>query len=313
VLRKRLRRRLTRLWPANAGRKRFQAGLVQPARQEYPQVQFEGRVRARLVARMRRRSCWTSGPWRYPLTKGADGIWSAIRRPRTKGSITTSSGWTARSPGPRQPLLLRREPLGQRVEVPAKDRTSSPEERPHGQVRQTIYYSKVNYAMRRCFVYTPPGYDNDTKTRYPVLYLQHGGGEDETGWPSQGKTNLIMDNLIAEGKPGLSSSSWTTAAGRCPGRTRPAAPPPGARRDSRPANWPPRDGPTGSRDVAGRHHPMIDANLPHARGFQTAPAMAGLAMGACRPCHRHGESRCVLLHRHLQRRHRGRSATATTA
>ncbi len=54
--------------------------------------------------------------------------------------------------------------------------------------------------MRRCFVYTPPDYDKDTKKRYPVLYLQHGGGEDETGWSAQGRANLIMDNLIAEGK-----------------------------------------------------------------------------------------------------------------
>ena len=54
--------------------------------------------------------------------------------------------------------------------------------------------------MRRCFVYTPPGYDKDLSKRFPVLYLQHGGGEDETGWANQGKTNLIMDNLIASGK-----------------------------------------------------------------------------------------------------------------
>ena len=55
-------------------------------------------------------------------------------------------------------------------------------------------------AWRRAFVYTPPGYDDDLSKKYPVLYLQHGGGEDETGWPVQGKTDFIMDNLIAEGK-----------------------------------------------------------------------------------------------------------------
>ena len=60
--------------------------------------------------------------------------------------------------------------------------------------------------MRRCFVYTPPEYNKDATKRYPVLYLQHGGGEDETGWPNQGRTNLIMDNLIAEGKVIPSSS-----------------------------------------------------------------------------------------------------------
>ena len=55
-------------------------------------------------------------------------------------------------------------------------------------------------ANLRCFVYTPPDYEKDPSKRYPVLYLQHGGGEDETGWGSQGHTGLIMDNLIAAGK-----------------------------------------------------------------------------------------------------------------
>src|SRR5208283_1315522 len=55
-------------------------------------------------------------------------------------------------------------------------------------------------STRRCFVYTPPDYDQDPNKRYPVLYLQHGAGEDETGWGNQGHANLIMDNLIAAGK-----------------------------------------------------------------------------------------------------------------
>jgi enterochelin esterase-like enzyme len=71
---------------------------------------------------------------------------------------------------------------------------------PHGQVRSVNYYSAITKAWRRAFIYTPPGYDKDIDQRYPVLYLQHGGGEDETGWPGQGKMNLIMDNLIAERK-----------------------------------------------------------------------------------------------------------------
>ena len=71
---------------------------------------------------------------------------------------------------------------------------------PHGDLRQTLYYSKSADANLRCFVYTPPDYEKEPTKRYPVLYLQHGGGEDETGWGSQGKAGLIMDNLIAEGK-----------------------------------------------------------------------------------------------------------------
>lgn len=70
---------------------------------------------------------------------------------------------------------------------------------PHGQVRLINYYSDLTKGWRRAYVYTPADYDNSAK-KYPVLYLQHGSGEDETGWAAQGKMNLILDNLIAEKK-----------------------------------------------------------------------------------------------------------------
>ena len=71
---------------------------------------------------------------------------------------------------------------------------------PHGEVRSCWYKSKVTGQTRHIMVYTPPGYDSDREKRYPVLYLQHGGGEDETGWSKQGHMNFILDNLIAAGK-----------------------------------------------------------------------------------------------------------------
>jgi enterochelin esterase family protein len=70
---------------------------------------------------------------------------------------------------------------------------------PHGQVREVWYDSKVTGTWRHALVYLPPGYDSQPATRYPVLYLQHGGGEDETGWIRQGRANFILDNLIAAG------------------------------------------------------------------------------------------------------------------
>ena len=70
---------------------------------------------------------------------------------------------------------------------------------PHGDIRMKRYFSKTSNAWRRMFVYCPPGYDTSEQT-YPVLYLQHGGGEDERGWANQGRTDIIMDNLIAQGK-----------------------------------------------------------------------------------------------------------------
>jgi len=74
-----------------------------------------------------------------------------------------------------------------------------PKNVPHGEVRERWYHSAITESWRRCYIYTPPGYDA-VKTKYPVLYLQHGGGEDERGWVVQGHVAFIMDNLIAEGK-----------------------------------------------------------------------------------------------------------------
>ena len=71
---------------------------------------------------------------------------------------------------------------------------------PHGEVRERQYWSEMTQSWRRCFVYTPAEYDANPRKKYPVLYLQHGGGEDETGWVRQGYMHNIMDNLIAEGK-----------------------------------------------------------------------------------------------------------------
>ncbi len=84
------------------------------------------------------------------------------------------------------------------IEIPEAGATYyQPQDVPHGQVREVWYHSSVTGDWRRAFVYTPPGYDTATKMRYPVLYLQHGGGEDETGWIKQGHANFILDNLIA--------------------------------------------------------------------------------------------------------------------
>lgn len=71
---------------------------------------------------------------------------------------------------------------------------------PHGDIRNKIYFSKTTGTWRNLNIYTPPGYDKDSNKQYPVLYIQHGGGEDERGWAVQGKTSIILDNLIAEGK-----------------------------------------------------------------------------------------------------------------
>ncbi|RYY66198.1 MAG: esterase, partial [Chitinophagaceae bacterium] len=87
------------------------------------------------------------------------------------------------------------------IEIPAHDEDFyALKNVPHGMVQQVLFPSPSTATSRRAFVYTPPGYGKDLKTRYPVLYLQHGWGEDETAWSNQGRAHLIMDNMIADGK-----------------------------------------------------------------------------------------------------------------
>src|SRR5205823_4168368 len=124
---------------------------------------------------------------------------------------------------------------GSGIEIPAHDEDFyAVKNVPHGQLRQDLYFSKSTNAVRRCFVYTPPDYEKDPSKRYPVLYLQHGAGEDETGWGNQGHAGLIMDNLIAAGKAkpfiivmdnggGIGGGRGRGAAGAAPA-TQPAAP-----------------------------------------------------------------------------------------
>lgn len=88
------------------------------------------------------------------------------------------------------------------IEIPegAEGDYYRPQQVSHGQVRSCTYYSEAKKEFRRCMVYTPAEYESHPQKRYPVLYLQHGMGEDETGWSTQGKMNHIMDNLIASGQ-----------------------------------------------------------------------------------------------------------------
>lgn len=87
------------------------------------------------------------------------------------------------------------------LEIPESGTTFySIQDVPHGQVREVWYRSEVTGTWRHALVYLPPGYDTQTKTRYPVLYLQHGAGQNETGWIRQGCANFILDNLLASGR-----------------------------------------------------------------------------------------------------------------
>ncbi|WCM28638.1 alpha/beta hydrolase-fold protein [Sphingomonas sp. QA11] len=137
------------------------------------------------------------------LQKAADGAWTGT----TAGPLDqgfhyyhlTVDGGTFNDPGTLNFYGSTRWESG--VEIPARDADFyALKDVPHGRVEQILFASPSTGTQRRAFVYTPPGYDKNSATRYPVLYLQHGWGEDETAWSNQGHANLIMDNLIAAGK-----------------------------------------------------------------------------------------------------------------
>jgi len=177
--------------------------LNQPG-QEYPQVNSQGYARFRIVA-PEARSVRVSlgGRGGTGLTQAADSTWTGTTAsPQDEGFHyyhLTIDGGKFNDPGALNFYGSTRWESG--IEIPAHDQDFyALKDVPHGHVQQILFPSKSTNTCRRAFVYTPPDYDKDTARRYPVLYLQHGWGEDETAWGNQGHANLIMDNLIAEGK-----------------------------------------------------------------------------------------------------------------
>ena len=138
------------------------------------------------------------------LKKDENGVWTGTTsQPLDEGFHyyhLTIDGGTFNDPGTNNYYGSTRWESG--IEIPAHDAAFYEERNiPHGFVQQILVWSESTNSLRRAFVYTPPTYYADkADVKYPVLYLQHGWGEDETAWMTQGHANLIMDNLIAEGK-----------------------------------------------------------------------------------------------------------------
>jgi len=140
----------------------------------------------------------------HDMTKGADGLWMVTIPPQVVGFHYYSvvvDGAVVADPATRTFFGSGWDNSGIEIPEPEADAAYySAKDVPHGQVAQRRYYSKVTGKWRRCYVYTPPEYEANSGTRYPVLYLLHGWGENEQGWHTQGHVDLIMDNLIAEKK-----------------------------------------------------------------------------------------------------------------
>ena len=187
--------------PAEAVAEDFKPSTLNQSGKQYPAVNSEGRVRFRITA-PQAQSVRVDLGGGTALTKDASGNWVGTTRPLDEGFhyyVLTIDGAQVSDPNTLYFYGVSR--WGSGVEVPAKDQDFyADKDVPHGDLRQKLYFSQITHASRRCFVYTPPDYDKETTKKYPVLYLQHGSGEDETGWGVQGHANLILDNLIAAKK-----------------------------------------------------------------------------------------------------------------
>ncbi len=179
--------------------------LNQPG-QQYPQVNSQGYARFRVdlpEAQDVVVSLGLGGRGGTKLKKTYDGSWvGTTEGPMDEGFHyyhVTVDGGVVNDPGTNNYYGSTRWESG--IEIPAHDRDFyAMKNVPHGNVQQVLFWSESTKQCRRAFVYTPPTYGKNKKERFPVLYLQHGWGEDETAWSNQGHANLIMDNLIAEGK-----------------------------------------------------------------------------------------------------------------
>jgi enterochelin esterase-like enzyme len=168
---------------------------------QYPCVHPDQRVTFRLEAPEAQKVQVRVGEG-FDMVKGDNGVWTVTTTPLVEGfhyySLVVDS-LTVADPATRTFFGSGWENSAIEIAEPPEVDYYLPKDVPHGQVSQRRYYSTVTQKWRRCYVYTPPDYDAG-KARYPVLYLLHGWGEDETGWHVQGHVDLILDNLIAARK-----------------------------------------------------------------------------------------------------------------
>jgi enterochelin esterase-like enzyme len=268
---------------------------------EYPRILPDLRVAFRIKAPDAQKVEFDLGK-RYPATRSEDGYWTATTDPQVPGFHyygVLIDGLAVNDPASETFFGYGKESSGIEVTEKGVD-FYLPKNVPHGEVRERWYHSATTDAWRRIRVYTPPDYDKNRDARFPVLYLQHGAGEDERGWSNQGHVSFIMDNLIALGRARPMLVVMEQGYARKPGETvpplsRPAAAPAsgaqtaggttapsGTAKAAQPAAAPPRDF---SRMFATFDEVMVKDLIPMIDStYRTLPdrdnrAMAGLSMG----------------------------------
>ena len=242
----------------------------------YPDLRVAFRVTAPGVQKIQVGGGDGLGKGPFDMVRDEKGVWSVTIPPAQPGFHyywLIVDGFQCNDPGSQTYFGYNRETSG--VELPDKVDFYDAKDVPHGEVRTRWYFSKVTGQWRRACVYTPPDYDRNTKARYPVLYLQHGSGENELGWTKQGRANFILDNLIAarSAKPMIIVMENGMVAARAGAAPVAMAPAPAAGRGG------PRGNEAFEDVVIHDLIPMIDATYRTMRDREHR-AIAGLSMGA---------------------------------
>ena len=180
----------------------FKPATTNQGDKKYPMVNSQRMVRAQISAPKATFVGLDIDGKIYEMTKDDKGVWTGTSAPQDEGFHYYQLNIDGASvPDPGSKYFYGASRWGSGIDVPAADQDFyTLKNVPQGSVNEVYYWSSVTQSMRHGYIYLPNEYYKNPDKKYPVLYLQHGMGENETGWSAQGKTGIIMDNLIAEGK-----------------------------------------------------------------------------------------------------------------
>ena len=180
----------------------FKPALSNQDNKQYPQVNSARQVRAQISAPDAKKVGLDIAGKIYTMTKDANGVWTGVSAPQDPGFHYYQLNIDGASvPDPGSTYYYGASRWGSGIEVPSDDQDFwQVKNVPQGSMSEVYYRSSVTEQMRRCFVYLPNEYFTNPTKKFPVLYLQHGMGENEYSWPYQGRVAAIMDNLIAAKK-----------------------------------------------------------------------------------------------------------------
>ena len=180
----------------------FKPATTNQGDKQYPMVNSQRMVRAQISAPKATFVGLDIDGKIYEMTKDDKGVWTGTSAPQDEGFHYYQLNIDGASvPDPGSKYFYGASRWGSGIDVPAADQDFyTLKNVPQGSVNEVYYWSSVTQSMRHGYIYLPNEYYKNPDKKYPVLYLQHGMGENETGWSAQGKTGIIMDNLIAEGK-----------------------------------------------------------------------------------------------------------------